>query len=136
MKKLLLALVTLSLGCSSYDLTTPTQDLLTGNWNLTAVDGNSLPYAPPHVGLDQQEVTADVLTLSADKTFSEATTLRITKNGQVTTQTVVDAGTYEFNSYVVTFDFKSNGTVGSGTLSGRKMKVITQGVTFSYEKQR
>src|SRR5512141_340532 len=82
MKKLLLALAALSLGCSSYDLTTPTQELLTGNWNLMSVNGTSLPFAPPHPGTNQQEVVADVLTLTAPNTFSEVTTVRITQHGR------------------------------------------------------
>ena len=135
MKKLLLALAALSLGCSSYDLTTPTQDALTGSWNLLSVNGTSLPYAPPHPGSNMQEVVADVLTLTAQNTFSEVTTIRITQDGQVTTQTVLDSGTYDFNSYVVTFDFK-DGSIGSGTLKGRKMTIITSGISFDYEKQR
>jgi hypothetical protein len=136
MKKLLLALACLSFGCSSYDLATPTQDLLVGKWNLTSVGGTPLPYAPPQAGLRKQEVVADVLTLAAPDTFTEVTSIRDTQNGQVTTQTITDSGTYEFNSYVVTFHFQSDGTTGSGTLTGRTMKIIASGIAFSYEKQR
>lgn len=134
MKKLLIALAVLSLGCNSYTLTTPSQELLTGNWNLVSVDGNSLPYAPPHAGSDKEEVVQDVLTITAPDTFSEVTTIRVTQNGQVTTQTVLDSGTYTFNSYTVTFYFK-NGSTGSGTIIGRKMTVTTSGITFDYKKQ-
>jgi hypothetical protein len=133
MKTLLALFVSVSLaGCSSYSLTTPTSELLTGTWNLTAVEGKSLPYKI--LGPGTREVTADVLTLAADGTFSESTTIQTTANGTVTTETVPDSGTYEFNSVVVTFHFMSNGTIGSGTISGKKMTVVTSGLSFTYTK--
>jgi hypothetical protein len=135
MKKLLFALVSLSLGCSSYTLTTPTEDSLAGKWNLTAVDGTPLPYAVPLGGANKQEVTGDVLTIAAPNTFTEVTTVRKTQNGQVTTATVTDAGTYEFNSYAVTFHFQGGSSTGAGTLTGKTMKIITGGVSFTYKKE-
>lgn len=134
MQKLLIALASLSLACSSYDLTTPSQESLTGTWKLTAVNDTPLPYEAPHIGTNKQEIIADVLTLTAPDTFSEATTIRITKDGQVTTQTVIDSGTYTFNSYVVTFNFHSDGSSGSATLSGRTLKVNVSGIWFTYKK--
>lgn len=135
MKKILLVLASLSLGCSSYTLTTPTQESLGGKWNLTAVDGTSLPYTAPHIGTDKQEVMADVLTITPPNTFTEVTTVRSTVGGQVTTQTITDSGTYEFNSYAVTFHFQGDGSLGSGTLTGRTMEIITSGISFTYKKQ-
>jgi len=133
MKKMLLAFATLCIaGCSSYDLTTPTQELLTGKWNLTAVEDKPLPYHI--VGPGTREVTGDVLTLSTDGTFTESTTIQTTLNGSTTTQTVLDSGTYDFNSTAVTFHFLSNGTFGSGTLNGKKMRVVTSGLAFTYAK--
>ena len=132
MKKLLILLA--SLGCSSYTLTTPTEEALTGKWNLTAVNGTSLPYTVPQIG-PKQEVIEDVLTIATLKTFTEVTTIRITQNGQVTTKTVTDTGTYEFNSYAVTFHFQTDGSFGSGTLTGRTMTIAASGVSFTYRKQ-
>jgi hypothetical protein len=134
MKKLLLAMALLSLGCDSYSLTTPTQDTLAGRWDLTEVEGASLPYVVPNIGPVKAEIVEDVLNLTPPNTFTEVTTIRNTQNGQVTTQTVNDSGTYEFNSYAVTFHFQSNGTFGAGTLTGKTMKVITSGVSFTYKK--
>ena len=136
MKKILLLLASLSLGCSSYDLTTPTEDAIAGKWKLTAVNGTPLPYTVPHAGSTRQELVEDVVTITLPSTFSETTTFRITQNGQVTTETVTDSGTFEFNSYVVTFHFQSDGSLGAGTLTGRTMKIVTSGISFSYQKQQ
>src|SRR5215217_2973509 len=135
MKKFLLAIVALSIACSSYDLTRPTQETLAGKWDLTAVNGVHLPYVFSQAGASKIEIVQDVLTLTAPDTFSEVTTARETQSGQVTTRTIFDSGTYQFNSYAVTFNFQSNGSIGSGTLTGRTMEVVTSGVTFTYKKQ-
>jgi hypothetical protein len=135
MKKFLIALTSLALACSSYDLTTPSQESLRGTWNLVSVNDNPLPYGVPSPGSSKVELVEDVVTISPPNKFTEISTFRNTQNGQVTTQNVTDSGTYEFNSYAVTFYFQSDGSIGSGTLTGRTMKIITSGVSFSYRKQ-
>ena len=135
MKRLSLLLIWLSLGCSSYDLATPTEEFIAGKWELTAVNGASLPYAVPGAGLNKQQIVEDVVTITPPSTFTEVTTLQDTRDGQVTTQTITDSGTYEFNSYVVTFHFASDGSIGAGTLTGRTMKIVTSGISFTYRKQ-
>jgi len=37
---------------------------------------------------------------------------------------------------VVTFHFQSDGSTGSGTLTGHTLKIIASGIEFSYDKQR
>lgn len=134
MKRLAVAFLLLSLACSSYDLTTPSQESLSGKWNLVSVNDTPLPYSAPHAGSNKLELVEDVLTISPPGSFTEVSTFRNTQDGQVTTHTVTDAGTYEFNSYAVTFHFQNDGSIGSGTLTGRTMKIITSGVSFSYRK--
>lgn len=136
MKKLLVALVLLSLACSSYSLTTPTAEALAGTWNLTAVNNQPLPFVFSQTSASKVEVIKDVLTITPPDQFSEVTTLRNTDSGQVSSETVFDSGTYEFNSYVVAFHFQSDGSIGSGTLTGKTMKVVTSGISFTYSKER
>jgi hypothetical protein len=135
MKKLLVALVLLSLACGSYSLVSPAQDLLAGTWNLIAVNDQPLPFVFSQTSSNKVEVTKDVLTITPPDQFSEVTTLRNTRSGQVSDETVFDTGTYEFNSYVVAFHFQSDGSIGSGTLTGKTMKIMTSGISFTYSKQ-
>jgi hypothetical protein len=135
MKKLWLALVLPSLACSSYSLATPTDDSLAGTWNLIAVNDQPLPFVFSQTTAKKTEVMKDVLTITPPDQFSEITTLRNTSSGQVSSETVFDSGTYEFNSYVVAFHFQSDGSIGSGTLTGKTMKVVTTGMSFTYSKQ-
>ena len=134
MKKLLLALASLTLACTYDSLTTPTQSLLTGKWNLTSVNGTALPYLVSQLGGKKAEVIADTLTMGESNTFSEVTVVRTTQNSDVTTQRITDAGSYQFNSAAITFHFGSNNSIGSGTVTGKTMTVITSGVSFSYKK--
>lgn len=136
MKKLLIALASLSIACSTYDLDSPTQDSLAGRWNLTRVNDSPLPFVFAQTNSSKVEILEDVLTLTAPNTFSEVTTVRHTQSGGVTTETVADSGTYEFNSYVVNFRFQSDGSIGAGTLTGRTMKITISGVSFTYTRER
>ena len=135
MKYFWITLLLLSIACSADDLTTPTQEVLSGEWNLTAVNDVPLPSVIPGPGGSTTEVVHDVLTITPPNTFSEVTTARETQGGRVTTRTIFDSGTYEFNSYVVSLHFQSTGASGSGTVVGRTMTVITSGVQFTYKKQ-
>lgn len=135
MKKLLLAVALLSIGCSSYDLTTPTQETLAGRWALKSVDGNRLPYNIPVFATTRRELMEDVLTLTSSSTFTEVTVVRVTQAGQTTTETVTEKGTYAFNSYAIDFTYDGNATFASGTLQGKQMTIITSGITFVFEKQ-
>lgn len=134
MKKLLLSLALLSLACTYDSLTTPTEALLTGKWNLTSVNGTALPYTISQLGGKKSEVVADTLTMGASNTFTEVTVVRTTQNSDVTTQKITDVGSYQFNSATITFHFGSNNSIGSGTVTGKTMTVITSGVSFAYKK--
>jgi hypothetical protein len=136
MKKLLVSLILLSLGCSSFSLTSPSQDTLAGTWNLTEVNDKPLPFVFAATSSNKVELVKDVLTITAPDKFSEVSTMRNTRGSEVSSETILDSGTYEFNSYVVTFHFQSDGSMGAGTLTGRTMKVVTSGISFTYEKQK
>ena len=69
MKKLLVALVLLSLACSSYSLTTPTAEALAGTWNLTAVNNQPLPFVFSQTSASKVEVIKDVLTITPPDQF-------------------------------------------------------------------
>jgi hypothetical protein len=134
MKKLLIGVASLLLACTYDSLTTPTEALLTGKWDLTSVNGSALRYVLSQLGGKKTEVVADTLTMNASNTFTEVTIVRSTQSGQVTTQTIADAGSYSFNSATVTFHFGTSGSIGSGTVTGKTMTVITSGVSFTYKK--
>jgi hypothetical protein len=127
-------LIALGTACSSDDSTGP-ETSVAGTWTLQTVNGFDLPYVVAQSGGDKVEVTADVLTVADGGAFTELTTIRVTTGGVATTQSVPDAGTYTVNGTAVTFHFQSDGSSGTGTLTGNTLTVATQGVSLLYRKQ-
>jgi hypothetical protein len=133
-KYLLLLSLSAALACSDSG-TGPSESSVAGTWNLRSINGTSLPFVIVQTGPDKLELTADVLTVTSSGTFTQMTTFRLTENGQTTSQSVPDAGSYVLNGTNVTFQFQSDGSVGSGTLSGETLTVSTTGFSYVYRKQ-
>jgi hypothetical protein len=53
----------------------------------------------------------------------------------VTTDSLPDAGTYALNGTAVTFTFESDGSTGTGSLSGNSLTVAAGGLALIYKKQ-
>jgi hypothetical protein len=81
------------------------------------------------------ELTSDVLTVAASGSFTQMTQFRVTASGQVSTEDVPDAGTYTLNGTAVTFTFDSDGSTGTGSLSGNTLTVAGGGFAMVYKKQ-
>jgi hypothetical protein len=62
------------------------------------------------------------------------TTIKTTEGGQVTTETIPDAGTYTQTGTAVTFTFNSDGSSGTGTLNGNTVTVASQGFSLVYTR--
>jgi hypothetical protein len=133
MKKIFFALLALTLACSN-DSTAPTPASVAGSWNLQSVNGTALPFVVTQTGTNKVEITADVLTATSSGSFTEITTLRTTQNSVATIQTGSDAGSYVLNGNNVTFQFQSDGSVGSGTISGSTLTVSEAGLSLIYKK--
>ena len=119
-------------GCDSDDTTGPSQNSVSGTWNLTTVNGSALPFtlqSTPKI-----EVLSDQLVVSANGTFTESTQLRFTNGTVVSTQTITDAGTYSLNGTAATFIY-NDGTTGAGTVSGNTLTVAEPGLSLVYQKQ-
>lgn len=131
---LVLASALLLSACGGDSSTTPTGASIAGTWNLTSVNGASLPFvvqaANPKV-----EVLSDVLTISAAGTFTQATSIRLTQGTSVTTQNATDAGTYTLNGTAASFRFTSDGSTGTATISGNTLIVADAGMSSTYTKQ-
>jgi ABC-type oligopeptide transport system substrate-binding subunit len=93
------AAIAMVAACGS-DSTGPRNASATGTYDLTAVNGASLPYTVPNTGEDVEIVQDGTITLSADSTYAASATG--TFNGSESTL-VVDAGTYSVSGTQVTF---------------------------------
>jgi ABC-type oligopeptide transport system substrate-binding subunit len=93
------AAVALLAACGS-DNTGPKNTNVTGTFDLTAVNGASLPYTVPNTGEDVEIVQDGTITLTADSTYAASATGTLNGSGSTL---VTDAGTYSVSGTQVTF---------------------------------
>jgi len=123
--------VLLAIACG--DSTSPSASVA-GTWTLQTVNGAPLPFVIAQVGADKIELTSDVITANSNGSFTQMTTVKTTESGQVTTESIPDAGTYTQNGTAVTFTFNSDGSSGTGTLNGNTVTVASQGFSLVYTR--
>jgi hypothetical protein len=109
--------------------------VLSGAYSLTSINGQPLPYVLAQTGADKDELVSDVYTFSGQGSFTQATTVRQTRNGQASTSATVDAGSYVLNGTAVTVHYNSDGSSVSGVLSGRTLTLAGSGFAGVYQHQ-
>jgi hypothetical protein len=122
-------------ACGGDSPTQPTSSSVAGTWSLQTINGTGLPYIVAQTGSDKVELTSDVLTVVGSGSFTQITQVRVTQNGQVSTQSIPDAGSYVLNGTAVTFTFNSDGSSGTGSLSGNTLTIAEDGFAYVYRKQ-
>ena len=82
-----------------------------GAYRLTSMNGAPLPFVISSAG-PEIDVLADLLVLSADGTFTQSGTYRITSWSDVTTQGLTDAGSFMVHGTAVSVEFRTSATAG------------------------
>lgn len=135
MRTIALISCALLVACSDDGTTAPTMTSVAGAWSLQSINGTPLPFVVAQTGADKIELVSDVVTAVATGSFTQITTVRTTVSGQVTTQSVADAGAWTLNGTAVTFQFNSDGSVGTGSISGNTLTITQSGFAYIYRKQ-
>jgi hypothetical protein len=121
-------------ACS--DSTGPDTDDLVGSYDLITIDGASLPVIVDQIGEDKAEITMGTVTLDPDGTFGDATELRITEGGVVTTEVQSTQGTWTVSGSTVSFVPNDGSGNYSMTWNGQlRLTQVFQGFTLVYEKE-
>jgi hypothetical protein len=128
-----------ALACGN-DAISPNNGSVAGTWNLKTVNGSFLPFTIVQLGSTKTELTSDAYTLTASNStsgsFTTTSTLRLTQNGQVTTQTSSDAGTYTVNGTSVTLvSHTAGGSTVTGSWSGNTITATVTGFAFIFARQ-
>jgi hypothetical protein len=105
-----------------------------GTWRLQTVNGLQLPFTLEGAGADKVDLTAEAITLVAPSRVTMVTTFRVTEGGNVSSESVPDAGTYAVNGSTVTFKFDSDGSTPTATVNGDTMTLGDIGLTFVYRR--
>ncbi len=124
-------------GCAVDKVTTPTVDAsLAGTWSLQAINGYALPYIIAEVGNDGFEIVSDVIIADSAGSFNEAVVVQALMNGQVTADTIADAGLYQVSGSSVALTFASDSATAVGTVSGNALSLTEgSGAQLVYIKQ-
>jgi hypothetical protein len=130
-----IAVSCLSLACGSDNATDPTTASVVGTWNLTSVNGASLPFtiqaANPKI-----EVLDQRFTFASAGTFSIAGNNRQTTSaGAVTTTPFTDTGTWTLSGTTVNAHYNGDNSNGTIALSGNTMTIVNAGRSFVFTKQ-
>lgn len=128
--------IAVALAACSGDSTGPDSDDLVGSYDLITIDGASLPVIVDQVGEDKAEITLGTVTLDEDGTFGDATELRLTQSGVVTTEVQSTQGTWTVSGSTVTFVPNDGSGNYSMTWNGQlRLTQIFQGFTLVYERE-
>ena len=126
--------VLISLAVVSCGESTAPQRPELGTWRLQTVDGKSLPFTLDEPDVDKYELTGETITLAASGRVTMITSLRVTDGGNVSTESVPDAGTFTVNGSTLTFRFDSDGSTPTATVTGDTMTLGDIGLTFVYRR--
>ena len=110
-----------TLGCGDNG-TNPTNSDIAGTYTLQSIGGTALPYTFQPDATTTITLTSDVLTVGSDGTWSEAEDFTQTSNGQTTTGSVNDGGTFTLSGSSVTFVSQTiGGTAYTGTYTSNTL---------------
>jgi hypothetical protein len=135
MRKFLAAVAFLALtACGSDNVTDPITGSIAGVYPLKTVNGSTLPYTlPGGTASNNTTVTADVITMNDNGTWSEVFSYRETVNGSTTNQSDTDGGTFFRSGANITLS-SGGSTAYSGTFNGQSLLLASGGFTLVYTR--
>jgi hypothetical protein len=108
-----LAAMTLLAACGGDSGSNPVASVV-GTYALNSVDSGSLPVTVYSDASSTVELLDEALTLRSDGKYATLAHVRMTENGQVTTDTAEDSGTYTLSGSTLAF-VSTDPEVGSAT---------------------
>jgi hypothetical protein len=126
----LIALCIFLTGCQGKQTgSVVTRDDICGDYTLTTINGNSLPFTPPHKG-GAPLVTSGMFTIRPDGNCISKILFAL-PSGKSSSREV--SATYKRESNRLTMQWRGAGRT-TGTIEGDTFTMINEGVTFSYRR--
>lgn len=122
MRRLALLALAMGMAACANDATSPSTSI-NGNYNLTTINGTSLPYT----FTNGTQLVSEQLVLNTDGTFTDAARY---SNGQTRTS----VGYYTSLNGSISFNDQTNGITYQGSLSGTVLTEIVSGFTETFQK--
>lgn len=120
-------------ACGGSDAaTTPLAPSAIGAWTLSTINGTALPFTLMASGGNKSEAIGSTLTIVQGGSYTATFIVRNTTNGQQSTQSSSQAGTYVVNGTAISLRTNSDGTVVSGSVSGNSLTLTEEGAVYLY----
>jgi hypothetical protein len=127
------ATLAFSSGCSTDYQNCPdcpgSPALIPGNFVLSGIDGNLLPYNPPNTNVT---ILSGTCVTTADEKFTMSIT---TTTGKDTVTTVSTGTVLAFNKGQVTFAFPVAGEQAAALITGNGFALTYSGMAFQFDRQ-
>ena len=134
MRKLLAVLIGIAIMAACGDSTGPSETNISGTYELQTINGQNLPFTLLIVGTYQLEIAAGSVTINANGTYEESTTVREIDGSSTTTTTETSSGTWTRTNNAVTFVDGEDQTSLTGALSGSTLTFSEEGSTLVYQR--
>lgn len=132
-----IALLSLAIAtaCGGDSSTNPNSDAIEGTYALKSVNGSPLPFTAQS-GTDSFTLTKDVLTVASNGSWTESISYTETVNGQTSTGTDADGGSWSrVGSSVNFYSNVTNGTAYSGTYNNGSLSLSSGGFLQVFVRQ-
>ena len=107
---------------------------ITGDYTLRTINGSPLPYTISGSGANRTEIVRDVITLYQGGTYARSRDSRVTVNGQTTTESSAEAGSYSLFGTSVTLVNGADGQTTLATINANTMTIVKSGMTAVFTK--
>jgi len=136
MRKLLCGILAISLAaCGASDSTSPPPLSVLGTWNLSRVNGDTLPYQLSNVTGYVQFWDNEQLALNSDGSEEQTGELKtVSTTGVVTVQDYLNAGSFSVSGSSIKFTFGGGASGGTGSYAGDTLHMTANGYALTYVK--
>lgn len=132
MRRIWLLVLATALACGG-DSAGP-KTAIAGTWRLQTINGQPLPFVREEPGSSKIELTSDVYTLADNGAFTKLMSVRVTTNGQVSTTTISETGTYVLDGTAVTVHYNTTATSVTGSWQGNTIAIAAEGFPGIYTR--
>ena len=133
MRRLLAVLiVAFSVGCLNEGLTG--SSTITGDYTLRTINGSPLPYTISGSGANRTDIVGEVITLYQGGTYARLRDSRIIVNGQMTSESSPETGSYTLLGTSITLVNAATGQPTLASINGNTMTMVKTGMTAVFMK--
>ena len=125
-------IVAFSAACLGEGLTG--SSTITGDYTLRSINGSPLPYTISGSGANRTEIVGEVITLYQGGTYARSRDSRIVVDGQMTSESSAEAGSYTLLGTSVTMVNGANGQTTLASINANTMTIVKAGMTAVFTK--